>query len=499
MTTQLQTGENFYGMDGALWIQPDGPNTDLFYLGCHALGDVTRPKGDTTQYYCPDPSGAGRYRLVGKTKAPPGLITLSVETDVRFVKDYLEGLDCPGTLMVTHTKSGKKDRSSNWLRAEIFPGFDVTSETLSNLAAKDSNDRSMFSVDANADDVITVFPLKVYRQSTSEVNAINSIFACDEDLCQTQFSASNKRCTTLYATADAGAGATANVLKKVGTGAWTSLATSPFAINENVQGGVCFAVDNLTGRVLVFRGNTGASSFAVNSMRASYSDDDGVTWTSVTIGSDVGEILGSPRAVFALDFNHIWIGSDSGRIYFSADGGVTWTTQEDAVIQVGAWNWVEFIDNKVGFAGGAGDEVAITVDGGNTWSEVTATGGGDDILSGKVFNANQAWVFTSGGDAYFTNDGGTTWSNRTSFPKVGTGSVVASAWSHQQVGVLAWKSVGNITTFYFTKDGGVTWEEITTPTNGGVNNMMACNAQLFYAVGEASGGTGVIYELKPSA
>ena len=32
--------------EGAIWVQPDGPNTELMYLGCHELGDIEEPLGD---------------------------------------------------------------------------------------------------------------------------------------------------------------------------------------------------------------------------------------------------------------------------------------------------------------------------------------------------------------------------------------------------------------------------------------------------------------------
>ncbi len=49
MSEQLLSGE------GAIWVQPDGPNTETFYLGCHVLGDIDEPRGDLSLKYCPDP------------------------------------------------------------------------------------------------------------------------------------------------------------------------------------------------------------------------------------------------------------------------------------------------------------------------------------------------------------------------------------------------------------------------------------------------------------
>ena len=45
---------------GSLFIQPEGPNTEMFYLGCHTMGDLTdSASGAVTPFYCWDPSGNG--------------------------------------------------------------------------------------------------------------------------------------------------------------------------------------------------------------------------------------------------------------------------------------------------------------------------------------------------------------------------------------------------------------------------------------------------------
>jgi len=488
----------FTSLEGTLFILPDGPNTVPYHLGCHMLGDVSWPKGDNTQMFCPDPSGPNRYKQVGKVKGPPGLVTLSVETDILDVADYLEDLTCPAGLIVTQMKSGGKGRVTNWRRAWVFPGFDVTTENLSNLVGKDTNDRSMRSVDANADEIISVLPLNAYRQSTSQSTAINKIFSCDELVCQSEFDTAHAKCEKLYATSDATVGSalgTANVLYKSGTGGWTAMTSDPFATSEHVLAGVCVAVDNDTTRVIVFRGSTDAG----NPAEVAYTDDDGATaWTTANMGSVNGEFVGHANAAYALDYNHIWAGTDGGYIYFSDDGGTTWTAQESATIHAAQWNWIQFVDENTGFAGGAADVIAVTTDGGDTWSQVTVTGDGDDILCGWAFNSRQLWIGTDGGDIWFSDDQGTTWTKRTQAAFTDTGSVEAMAWANQWVGVVAWET-GALTTYYFTKDGGYTWETITTPTNGGVNSLFVCSTKLFFAAGEVVGSTGLIHRLAPSS
>ena len=495
--------EPFKRMDGMVWILPDGPNTEAYPLACFVVNDITKPRGDNTPFYCQDPSGPGRYLTKGKSKSPPGLATLSLEGYIETRFEEIENLICQSTVIITQTKSGRKDRITNWDRSWIVPGFDITNETISNLVGRDSDDPSMMSFDANANDIYRLIPFRVYRQSTSQTTAINSIFACDEDICQSEFGVRHRRGDTLYAVTDAVAGSavgTANVLYKDSDAetstAWTAIATDPFGTSEHILAGVCFAIDNDTSRILVFLGVTDAG----NPAECSYIDrTNGVfgTWTSANIGTVNGEFVSSSKAAFALDDHNIWVGTNLGRIYFSEDGGVTWTLQENAAIHAADWSWVQFIDDRTGFAGGDADVVAITVDGGVTWSQMTATGGGDNIVTGGAFNPNQLWVGTSGGDLYFSNDGALTWDART-FAGTGVGTIDDMSWLNDHIGMISHRSAAPVSTVYMTKDGGKNWESLTTLTNVGLNKVFMVSNRLAYACGEVSGGTGVIFRMNPA-
>src|SRR5262245_20098259 len=79
----------------ALYVQPGGPNTPTRFLGCHTISSATRPRGNNTLNHCPDPINPGRYVVSSKTKAPPGLVTLTIEAKMYRLLDYLEDLNCP--------------------------------------------------------------------------------------------------------------------------------------------------------------------------------------------------------------------------------------------------------------------------------------------------------------------------------------------------------------------------------------------------------------------
>lgn len=482
----------------ALYALPGGPNTKPQFLGCHVISSVTRPRGNNTLNFCPDPVNPGRYVVSSKTKAPPGLTTLTIESKVYRVFDYLENLNCPIPIVAQVTSCAPKNEFYNWDRAYIFLNADVVQEGLSNLVSGGADDNEvMQSFDLEADDMLRLLPLQVTRdRSIAETQALNAIFACDQDICAGPCGAANEACSTVYAVGDGINGSalgTANVWV-MSDGNWTATAADPFDESENIGAGVCFAIDRTTRRLLVFRGSTVVGQPA----QAAYSDDGGATWTTSNIGSDNGEFIVSPKAVWAISQNAIWVGTDSGRIYFSSDAGATWAVQEDQGIQSAAWNWVQMIDDRTGFAGGAGDSIAVTIDGGNVWSQVNATGQGGDITAGGIIDSLSFWVGTDDGEIFYTTDQGVTWAQR-QLTGFGAGRIDAMQFVNNMVGYVSHRNVSNQSTILQTRNGGFTWETIITPTNSGVNSLLACGVKTVWAVGEANGGKPVVYKLQPAA
>lgn len=485
----------------SIWALPGGPNTQPRFLGCHTIGGVTKPKGNNTLVHCPDPVQPRKYKVATKTKSAPGLTTFTIETKMYKLMDFLENLNCPIPIIAQAVDCPPKNEFWNWSRSFIFVNADNVQEGLSNLASGgDDENPVMMSFDMEADDMLRVSPLRVARDlDIAESQALNSIFACDQDVCAGACGAANEQCDTLYAVGDAVTGSASNkgTVWKMVDDNWVASGADPFATSEAVIAGVCFALDRSTRRLLVFRGTTDA----IHPAEAAYSDDGGGSWVTVNIGSDNGEFVASPHAVYAINQYNIWVGTDSGRIYFSNDGGGSWQAQENAGIHSGRWNVIRMIDERNGFAGGAADVMAVTNDGGQVWSQTNATGQGGDITAADMIDANTLWVGTDDSESFFSTDAGITWTQRVGW--VGSGQVGGRVddmrFVNNMIGFMSVRDGSNQSQLFMTRTGGYNWEGITTPTNAGVNALIPCGLRKVWAVGEPSGGKPVIYKLQPVA
>ena len=483
---------NFLAGQSSVWVQPDGPNTEPKYLGCHSIGDVTEPVGDVTLLYCPDPGDVNSYKVKNRFRGEPGASTFSIETDLRKVADYLEELGrCAVPIYVHKVFTGRRDTFLNFDRTFVFYPATITSKSLGTLVSKTPGDEneSTQGFDFSADVIYRGFPLQAYRVSVVETEDVTGIAVCGENRCQDAATQPQKLTDYIFLSTKALSGSAdnkADVLKSIKGAAFTATSADPFAGGEDIQGIVCFRTGADTIRILVARGTTDAG----NPAEIAYSDDEGATWTLVNVGSTNGEFVANSHALVALDRFHIWLGTSDGRIYFSSDGGATWTLQEAAVISATDITGISFVDSDNGYAVYTGGEVAVTVDGsadGATWSAVTVSGvtGSLDI---HAIDINNVWVVGTGGKKY-TKDAGVTWSVR---------DLVATAtidFFGDLIGLAAGSASSGL--IWNTVDGGYDWQALPTIANTGFLDVFVVTPSLAYVVGKAQGGTGFVAKLLP--
>jgi len=485
---------NTYGSgDGTVFIQPDGPNTKPIFGGCVDIGELDAPKGDAALWQCRDPKVAGGFNTSRVVRGAPGMVSTSFTTDVRQLATYFEELkdNTPVYLcLFDDDAGGHKDIMGNATRMFVtkWIGTNAKYGNLAVARADGEPDRGEFAVDVSGSPPLYAFyDLKelALRVSISEVNNVNAIAFSDIDG------------RDGFAACDATGAATANVLRfhkdkylPSSDINWAATAADPLDADEHLSAIAIIQMDADTDRIIVANGVTDAAAPA----EISYSDDDGVTWTKVPIGSTNAEFFASPHCIFALDRYNIWAASNLGRIYHSVDAGLSWTTEEDAVIHANDWLAITFADPLHGMAGGESDVLAYTSDGGATWAAVTATGGGAHINT-IGYSGDFWWAGDAAGDLYFSYDNGTSWFQR-GFDGDGAGAVKAVKFANMFFGVMLHDTAAPVGRALITFDGGYTWTAVTMPTNVGLNDVWIVGPRILYIVGEAQGGLGVLIKIE---
>lgn len=472
--------------NGALWVQIDGPNTKPEFLGCHDLGDIVEPSGSIELIRCIQPNGL--WKTVGATQAPPDPVTTSIDSLTFAVRDWLEKIECDFTLFAMFRVGGSADIFDNYTRAIILNHSRITSRSDKGIKHHEEDQASMQSRDIEAwPPAYRTGALTARRQSTSELMALLDVHSYSQLNCDDGVKPGQK----VVASADATA-YTGNVQETENGGDdWAAAAADPFATGKAAMAVRVFPISDSVNRILAIKeAESGVTGLAA------YSDNRGVSWTQVQIGSaSAGHGAVKGGALFVLDQGHIWLASADGYIWFSNDGGATWTDQTSGDLSTEDGLSIAFLDENYGMAGFAADEILVTTNGGETWEIATAvTGSGDNITSVSA-SGNYFWVGTSGGELFYSRTVGgvlgSSWTQR-AFTGSGSGSVPAVAFYDEVIGYMIHNTSGPVGTILVTVNGGYSWRALTTPTNAGLNALSIADRSTVYAVGNAQGGTAVI-------
>lgn len=479
----------FTTKNGYLWVQPGGPNTPVYPLGCHDMDDIEESFGDTELLRCFD--AEGNYKTVGEKVSPPDQITTTISALQFPERDWLDKIDCTFALYVMQRISGNAGVFTNYTRGTVLANCRKTKRTLTDFINHEEDNESMRAWELSAwPPLIDVTKLSIDRLTTAETQALNDVQSCNDVSCYDQTGSTVEKCKNIAAAADSAVGpATANVQVTNDYGAtWAPLAVDPGAAGKNLMSLICFEIAaGVTRRVVAQEAAGGAQGLLY------YSDDNGATWITVNIGgAAAGHGAAMSHALYAIDATHLWLASAVGYIYMSTDGGETWTARESGVIHAGAYNAVDFADTEYGFAVGINGVVAKSTDGGLTWKAATAVTGTPVLNCVEALDANRVWVGTATGKIFFSTDAGVTWTERTGWTGAGIGAVKDIMFINDFVGYMISNTAAPVGSVLRTVNGGQDWEKITTPTNSGLNAIWVCDENTAYAVGEPNTGTAVI-------
>lgn len=491
---------DFNALNGAIFVQPAGPGTEMKFLGCHESDDVEASGGEReiNQVRTPD----GRWEVTGNRVGGPEQPTTTITGFTRAARDWLEKVRCPtAALYIMQSKCGRPDNPMNYSRAKILHHIHIQNRTYSGLSTNKNPDTPDAS--EHALEIVSWPPLVEAVEVTPgrvvvvEANGLNDLWTDPLGQCGSDCGAAVDPGDVAGIACDSAAGpATGNVLFSTDGAAFAAGAADPFGAGLHVMAIAAFPINKAGRRWLV-----GEAFPAGGQGHIAYSDNDGTTWTVVNIGgAAAGHGPAYGGAIYAPVKEFVILASAAGYIYKSADGGVTWTAKESAVITAGNYMAVHFANEKYGCAVAAAGVVALTANGGESWYAGGVIGGGAAVLNCvRVLDNKRILVGDAAGKLWQSVDFGETWTEITGWTGARTGQVRSIDAALDGAGHVLWmahNSAAPLGSVLRSIDGGANWVVVDNmPANSGINAVRAVDANTAYAVGEANGGTGFLAKI----
>lgn len=522
-----ELGTLFDEFSGILFVQPDGPGTTIYPLLCVDVGDIAMPQGGVSSQY--RRTGTGSYVVRHRTKGTKGDVTFDIVTDLPKVAGALQkmaasGLDCPASFYMIHQNCpGRVDNILNYEVAQVFAHTYTTNVTQGNSGRGRATSDDQPAMVTQTYSVSAAPPAPwVYRlvgtisaaPSTGAAEdepfraiAIHGAAACYISGC----GAGADLCDDLMIAGDAAAAADADGYHSEDKAAsWAAWAAQPFAVAEDICALVSIEVMRGTKRLIALRGTTDAG----NPAEIGYSDDDGATWTNVNVGATNGEFGNHSGAMFALDPDHVWIGTNLGNVYFSGDKGVTWTDQNAPApgVSEGLYG-VHFADEHHGWAVGGFRATPTcfllqTVDGGQHWNLADSEPQVELAIDVRLVDASTLYVVMDDGTLWRSTSWGATgsWEQVAFDIATPTNLGCIDLWSDHMFAVGGYiNKTDDYPLVLRTFNGGETWEafEYPTPFDSaiayfGINDLVMCDPNTILAVGEDIDALSLVWLLKPA-
>jgi photosystem II stability/assembly factor-like uncharacterized protein len=180
-------------------------------------------------------------------------------------------------------------------------------------------------------------------------------------------------------------------------------------------------------------------------------------------------------------------------VFWTDDGGLTWTMANDGGIGTGGVFDLHFVDASHGFAAAGIGRILETIDGGRNWTTVHSEPPGfNSYLRGIDFaGATHGTVVGMDGVILTTSDGGVTWDHQTSGTLVHLNDV-----RYLEATVLL--AVGQNGVVLASTDGGITWQTQASATTADLWEISLIDPETPMIVGDwgvvlAPGGPPLIF------
>ncbi len=458
---------------GRIWIQPGGPGTEMIYAGCWGLGDVTMPEGDITQIRCPSPEKANEWKVIGKITGAPGNNTTSLEAPIGLV-NYLLTIKCDFSFQYRIGECSRPDDPTGWEMLMSFENARISSRGITqvNGRSQDNNNQILTTADVTFDNFYFV-KAKTWTNVTVTAQAgatLKDVHFCDSLVCAGNCGVGSAGCQVGYViTTGITGGGGEEIWKTVDGGSnWTRI-QSPFTdVYDDMV-----AIDCM-GDVVIVANGTVASQIARSS-------DGGANWNIISVGG--AQIVND---IHFVDSAHVYLCGEGGYIWYSSDGGLTWTIQTQGTVTASGLNEITFYDSNNGLCVGDAGAILKTSNGGADWSLETS-GVATNLFTVSYVTKTLAWVAGANGTLLKTTDSGETWTAVT-WPGAGTDSINSITFCGTLFGFFGATTASDDGIVYSTVDGGYSFRAEAIPTNSGVNAIHCCDPNTVF-IATNGGGT----------
>jgi len=461
---------------GRLWIQPDGPNTPLYYFDCAAIGDVSQSRSAATIIRRLSRDRHGQYDIVASVPGvlEPGSATITGPEPKSRGEAYLEKIrdsGCPFGAQIRFAGCKNPDSRLAWRNGGKI-------RFLHNLTLGDWSSTGSMDLDGASPSLASqtagpsfekMFEIYAPRLGVDQVTAsalavVTALAVWGEGSCGDECGVARQPCQYAVAGTSNIVAAQELAYSRDGMVTWATMPAGWTVATDNIvaaagRGDIAFVV-NGTSNAEIARLEFGATG-APN-------------WVNITLPTlaQVAADVSMP------DSNHIWVVGAAGAIWHSDDGGQSWAVQ-GAGVTAANLSCVHFVNSRIGMAAGAGGVALLTTNGGQTWATIaTGVGGANTINGCHVIDEHRMWVAADNEVPRYTKDGWATNAAITRYPSGWVATDDPQDIVFDPTGNVGWLGIttnAGAGWFWQTVDGGYTWDCVDTPASAATRWVKMCD------------------------